>query len=1676
MEFLREYLQVPIIITLKSFVQQGLWLVHVEEKGNGLAQLPCLDHLLRVDDSIVLWNVNLSESDGLVRIEADFEKASRFMIQQKNPDAPAKFAEICSGLGGWSHGLHIFGFKPEAMVELNPVTADLAAKMFGMESRFIGDLWKELVGGTNPTPCVIVGSVDDPRTWGVLSVWKVNFLVASPPCPPWSAIGTDSGLASPDGQLMPAILYYAAYLKVRAMCLENVPGFPKHGHFKPLLTAAALLKLPLIQGGCLDSFPAAPLVRNRWLGTFAPPKHKPEFDVMARLHHFVLVPSFTTPPTIFSNDCGHFNISVEELKELTICNEAKKILEDPSFCPDNFHRKNSQTIMEARTKTMDQPMSGLVASYGSQHQIPKTHLQQKGLYTTVLKDEQGRLRYYSPWEMVACLGWPATTVLPLDMKRLMTICGNALSSLHALAQLQRMSMILKDESPFDQMTWVDRLGKLRQNMISLKQFKQASDDRYRFLVAVQASSEPVGVHSEIAGTSVSGVVEPKVPIEVFSGVLQQDHCHGPSLSVVGLVAHDGSHRENGVEPIDLHDEESKYATTDPYGLEDVGESILQYPSMGCPTVDPTQIVEDVPCDDGATKMVVQHPAKSIQAVREVQNFLGSLVGNINGFLGTNGLPEKAKRDTSNGCVGDKRVLLVDDTWGIGIHDRFTSFLTHANDQVLVTPAQFPFLDFAHLDELLQQQVHKSDLGRAWTGARPVLYHASRNHWMKIAFVPVGLTAIETIRCILPHANHDHFIKVLINGNSVVPSSIPPGFGKMVLDFLTIPYNGKIYGPDGKCMTYSFDVTTTVADLIIYVAGKMSIHFRSLKVFHDNQPIQDGSFLCVLPMTQLSWKCNGDLKLLTLPAVHPATEQIHVPPLHSDVATTIPGPAIRLAVRHPVWGSIKTIGCGQECKVGTALEMLFPDLVSSYQLEVFHDGVGIPLHTTFAALTSVDALEIVFDDSKPLPVTRLEIIMGCDVIQQAQLGKISVPGETVPVRWVRTPFIARASEKQFPSSTSLVRLAGMFLAHCSASMAIIALINGKHTDPRIVFGETKAEDVLTFRACCLPGGAKSDDIKAMLTSQLAARGVQAGDLESRVTTVLEKLGADKLRTHLNDGHDKQWAAIKNLANLAKTRLITPQELQQFQKRKKTSKETFESGSESVAASSGSTASTSKSVPRQRTMHDFSTIKLDVSHFCSMSGPVELFCAEDFGRHQCGVTIMHTSEALKYTPLSQISEDPLAILAVGTTPILGLPVHMAPAKSANDDPILVPVTILNFGAIKVSFEAGNANAQVQVHETYTVEFWLRRSLTKNWEQAKSPMAVLGVCVPELAQGALLAHWAVKYFDKERKPTAHDKAAYVHGFLKILSSKVDPVLARSGRNGFFAIPKNSAHKPHEDFAILHMPSANLSELLAQTQKVSNALGVIETSSGYAVRCRRQHWNDIRKALLPDSPLPEEGVFTPGDSLYSLRKLDIATTPADLTKALVNLGWTSAKAIRPIGAQGWSIAAANPPPSWHLCLNDRFVIVTSNEKNVKNAALKTVSIPSNANVEPVRPKASDTPAPHVSKLVDLKSELHQEIQTIVDSKLKATNDQIVHLQQSMQRTEEDINIVKRAQLNTETKIIEVEASIASSNNCLLSQMSGMFQQLQNSLTERLDKMERNDSQDIKRPRTSEFQAMNEL
>ena len=116
----------------------------------------------------------------------------------------------------------------------------------------------------------------------------------------------------------------------------------------------------------------------------------------------------------------------------------------------------------------------------------------------------------------------------------------------------------------------------------------------------------------------------------------------------------------------------------------------------------------------------EEPPNTVHQVMKVHELLGSFVGNINELLAPTIEQKKVEQVVrDDGCVvGDKRVLHVDDTWhwGIGIHVRYTTFLKHASEQVLTTSSQHVFLNLTHLSDLLQRQIQKSDLGRAWTGA------------------------------------------------------------------------------------------------------------------------------------------------------------------------------------------------------------------------------------------------------------------------------------------------------------------------------------------------------------------------------------------------------------------------------------------------------------------------------------------------------------------------------------------------------------------------------------------------------------------------------------------------------------------------------------------------------------------------------------------------------------------------------------------------------------------------------------------------------------------------------------------------------------------------------------------------------------------------------------------------
>ena len=289
----------------------------------------------------------------------------------------------------------------------------------------------------------------------------------------------------------------------------------------------------------------------------------------------------------------------------------------------------------------------------------------------------------------------------------------------------------------------------------------------------------------------------------------------------------------------------------------------------------------------------------------------------------------------------------------------------------------------------------------------------------------------------------------------------------------------------------------------------------------------------------------------------------------------------------------------------------------------------------------------------------------------------------------------------------------------------------------------------------------------------------------------------------------------------------------------------------------------------------------------------------------------------------------------------------------------------------------------------------------------------------------------------------------------------------------PKNSSKRPHEAYQIINVPNRSIDELRALSQKTMYALGVVRTSSSMAIRCRREHGNQVQRALFPDMPAPEVGQFEAGDLLFTLKHVSVFVPASELTKALSDLGWEGAKALRPLGASSWSVAAKKAPPANHLCINGDFAVVIPNAKAPSNPIPGKI-VPCETTVISAASEAAPSPAlaPGPARIDELKQSLQQEIKSMVDAKISEQKEEIQKIKETIRVTGEDVKELREGQAQAEVRIKqEIEGTMKSSAANMLNQMSTMFQNLQSSLTERLDKIESKtdaESQEVKRQRQS--------
>eukprot|EP00434_Breviolum_minutum_P000440 symbB.v1.2.000375.t1/scaffold17.1/size449391/12 len=979
--------------------------------------------------------------------------------------------------------------------------------------------------------------------------------------------------------------------------------------------------------------------------------------------------------------------------------------------------------------------------------------------------------------------------------------------------------------------------------------------------------------------------------------------------------------------------------------------------------------------------------------------------------------------------------------------------------------QYPMVDMM---DTLRTALKHSGVEMIWPMSRVVMFSNPINAWSKTTVVPHHYTIMEIIKVFLEHAKPRDFSLVKVNGHHVTPSSIIPGLAEAIVAFVPVKFAIQVATFEGKGYEIMVDVTYTIADVKGRLQDICGFHPDSIDLSYDDCKIEAWKYVALYPNRSFKIiRVSRVVLPMDIPTV-PMTPKKMIPPEHSDVGVPNEGAKIRFAARHPVWSSVRTVVCGTNQSFDDVVHALFPDLKSHCVIKVGTCLKEINGKMMLKHIAMSGDYEIVFDSSKPYPVTRLELVMGASIVDQMKIGtKEIVPSHERVERWIRSPFQTKAYPKIFSKDLTLTRLSAMYFAHSEAKHGLLTLVNGKCCDPRTTLGEIDPNDVITIRTCPLVGGAKEKekdkDVKNMLHSQLTARGVPVDLVDSRVEAIMAIVSADRFRTHIAESHPRQWVSIKALANEARFRLITTEELKGFQNRKKDAKP-MDSQSEAASSSIGSSVSTKATSGDVRKL-SLDEIQIDLTYFQTKAGSVKQLSQESFGPDAEGVAIMHAESAKKF-PVCRLSPSHLAIIAVGKSSY-DQNVHLAPAINGKGQAILVPVCIYNYGDEEVHFNVGPNKVELNIEEALVVEFTIVRQEVENWDVVKSPLVYIGQSIAETKNAKIMTSWAVKAFGKDKRPCDHGKADYIHGFLRILESKADVLLARSGWAGIYLVPKNASKKPHEAFTIVHVPNKDIDEMKALAQSTKHALGIVRTSQGLALRSRREHAYNIKKAVFPELPLVEEGSFQMGDKMYILKHLQAHTSTDQLSTALQKLGWDGAKALKPVGPDAWSIAAPAPPPTPHLCINQHFVVITEQGSHGKLAHVDAPKVPPSAAFVVNQPSAVVAVSPVVSRFDEIKVELQNQVKAMVEEKIGETNQKVQGIQQSIEKTQTAVDNICKAQQATEAKVKEVEVSVQSSSQNILTQITSMISSLQNGLNSRLDKLEENTSEkDPKRMR----------
>eukprot|EP00438_Fugacium_kawagutii_P004368 Skav214812 [mRNA] locus=scaffold1934:69605:74282:+ [translate_table: standard] len=904
-------------------------------------------------------------------------------------------------------------------------------------------------------------------------------------------------------------------------------------------------------------------------------------------------------------------------------------------------------------------------------------------------------------------------------------------------------------------------------------------------------------------------------------------------------------------------------------------------------------------------------------------------------------------------------------------------------------------------------------------------------WAAVCAADPNKNIMQILREVLPHASIEMVDKLIVNGNEARPHSIVTGVSK--LDIVLFPRTfPRIIDAEflPKPVAVEVDLTWKAADVIAFVATNEAVLPSRVALFERETRLDPETYVLCLPAVTFDaflMPIVKDVKVVTQDAeVGSQVESLVDPdvPQNRDVPYSV-----RVAIGSKKWRTILTA-------------MFDPCTPISKVIETMFAGVCLQGAPRFVVKDTVVDNDVLLRDMLKHHVTMAIPGEVCSrdafvalVRSDAVLPELELQTNIhVKVPTVRLPFLTT-----WESNMTIVEVAAFCFQHLSISLSLLPTYGGKSLDPFTRVGDLQGDMTLDFRPNALPGGTKSDVGIRKLREILLNRGVPSPAVEARVQLILGKINASELNTIMSGDDNQAWTALKRRASEAKLRMITVQELRDYQKMQRDLKKDQPSKDKTLGGKSASSGQKTRNNGSSRHGPGAPTkVTLDPVHFKAAGETPQVISVAQWGPDAKGIAMATVEEAQKFLPVTRLSADALALVIVTHEPFHGIAPTTIPAVDVKGCPVLTKVVILNFGDELVTCMPRLPSVALQEIPTAILEVVIQKKLVASWTDTRNVMNFLGVQLPELRSQQVISSWSFATFNDSKQKCSHDEATYIHGFIKV---------------------KTADRRYDPNYGVVIMHNSTIEEMIKLSKSIRACLGIVQVGHNgpFALRSKREDLGEVRRAALPQCISLQEGNAPSEGTWWLLKNLRASTTCAQLTEALKAIPW-DANAIRPAGRASWIVCAKDEPPASHLGLGSELVTVVPFKSNpvtpsgpaIPVDAKMTIPRSTDSSMCPEDDEHSEATTV-ASRLSDLKYDMEVKLTTMMNERIKACDDRIAQVAASVETVKSDVVAVATsskaefAQLRTQQS--EIQSQIEGNNNNLLKQMQSMFQTMQNDI-----------------------------